>query len=373
MITPPARCRSFRYLIGAHAARAMSIFPLPDRCSSTAARRLYAESVSGRRGLAAIGGPRIGIVEITAPWLDSLDGVLDPLTIDAYEMYAVRHWAPFFVTFERITAATVNDFWRARLRVVQRGTVKKELSALRGFLRWAKEREYITEIPVVEDPPERSLGVRSATRNPKGAPLELTREQVDAVLKALPEWSAGGGRGPRFRVRDRFVVAYETALRPATLDEIEAPGDYRRGAATLVIRDAIDKARFGREVPLSPRAREVLDAITPTEGLVFGHHDYRALLKAAGATVLPPEMAPRLSPYDFRHARLTHWAERSSNLAGIAFLAGHKHLSTTDHYLHASARAASDVLSAAAGAGQGRPRPLRESQAPALLRRSVRR
>lgn len=56
-------------------------------------------------------------------------------------------------------------------------------------------------------------------------------------------------------MRQRFVIAFETALRPETLDRLSVPEHYVRGAATLTITDEIDKARFGRvisERPTSP-------------------------------------------------------------------------------------------------------------------------
>ena len=76
-----------------------------------------------------------------------------------------------------------------------------------------------------------------------------------------------------FFVRKRFVVAWETGLRPATLNEIGAPIDYHRGATELVLRDEIDKVRYGRKLPLTEAARAALDSITPDVGLIFGRHD----------------------------------------------------------------------------------------------------
>ncbi len=68
-------------------------------------------------------------------------------------------------------------------------------------------------------------------------------------------------RAPRgYPVQARFEVAWQTALRPQTLDLLRAPDDYKRGRSYLVIRDEIDKARFGRRRPLSKAARCALDS-----------------------------------------------------------------------------------------------------------------
>jgi integrase len=326
------------------------------RAEEAAARR-YAQVVSGRRAPGSLTGPRAPIEDAAGEWIASLEGTLDPLTVRQYQMYVATHWAPVFPLLADLTAASVADYRAARLRVVQRGTVKKELSALRGFVRWCAEpgRGFLPEEFLIKNPPEKATGARDERRNPKPEPQVLTAAQVERVIAALPVWSTGNANVTRrFRVRDRFRVAWETALRPSTLDALRAPDDYRKGAKALTIRDEADKARFGRELPLTAAARKALDRACPAAGPIFGHHDYREALKEAGAAAgLPPEVAARLSPYDFRHSRLTYLAERSGNLVGVAFLAGHKHLTTTNHYLHGSYRAAEEALRSAIGGKAG--------------------
>ena len=55
----------------------------------------------------------------------------------------------------------------------------------------------------------------------------------------------------------------ETGLRPGTLQRLRAPDDYQPGSQFLRIRAEADKARYAREVPLTARAREVLDELCP--------------------------------------------------------------------------------------------------------------
>jgi hypothetical protein len=85
----------------------------------------------------------------------------------------------------------------------------------------------------------------------------------------------------RYPVRARFIVAWETALRPATLNRLRAPVHYRRGQEVLVIENDIDKARFRRELPLGAETRAALDRVCPEVGILFGEHDYRRLLREA--------------------------------------------------------------------------------------------
>ncbi len=304
------------------------------------AARLYAEVISGRRqttiGFASSGE----IDEAASLWLESLESSLDKRTVDSYGLYVSGLWQPCFQTIDQLTPLNIEDYWRDRLKVVQRNTVKKELSALRGFLRWCKESALISEVPQFSTPPMRAIGTRSKKVNPKPEPILITEDQALRLIEKLPETLQGRRSGKRYPVRARFVVAWETALRPATLDEISVPENYKKGAAILKLRSENDKARFARNVPLTDKARAALDAVCPKRGLIFGKHDYRPALKAACKAA----KVPQVSPYDFRHSRLTHLVESSNNLAGIQYLAGHKHATTTAIYLKASQRAAEAVL-----------------------------
>jgi integrase len=111
----------------------------------------------------------------------------------------------------------------------------------------------------------------------------------------------------------------------------------------LVITDDIDKARFGREIPLTDDAKSALESVCPNEGIIFGRHDYRDQLKRAAASVLPPERARTFTAYDLRHARATQWAE-SGNLVGVAYLLGHKQITATNKYATPNRAAAERVL-----------------------------
>jgi site-specific recombinase XerD len=260
-------------------------------------------------------------------------------------MYVRTHWQPFFVSLDRVTTVRGDAYWRHRLRVVKRKTVLKELSALRGFLAWCFEHGHVAEVPIIRSPPRSATGKADTKRPHKARPLELAREDVERIIAHLPELSKGRFGKRRFIVRKRFEIAWETGLRPATLDELAAPLDYHRGAAELVIRDEIDKVRYGRKLPLTDAARATLDSIVPDVGLVFGRHDYRPYLLEAATRA----GVKGLSAYDFRHARLTDLVSHSGDLTGVAYLAGHKNVTTTNRYVHPSLRAAARVLAQATG------------------------
>src|SRR3954465_12348028 len=154
----------------------------------------------------------------------------------------------------------------ARLRQVQGVTVRKELSALRQFLNWCVEVGELASAPTVPSVSKRSPGTTYAKRRRVSA-IELSPEECEAIIAALPEWSASK-RVSLFPIRARFLVAYETGLRPETIDLLATPTHYRKGSATITLSSGLDKNRFGREVPLSARARVSLDSVSPVEGLI---------------------------------------------------------------------------------------------------------
>jgi hypothetical protein len=176
----------------------------------------------------------------------------------------------------------------ARLRKVTRETLKHELSPLRRLAKWAHARGYLPHMPEIETPGARVLGTPVLNAR-KRVSLIFTAEEVAAIVARLPtHWSAPRAQIP-YPVQARYIVAWETALRPRTMAKLAAPSDYRRGALTLQIRDEVDKNRFGRELPPSDAARAALDSVCPASGLIFGHHDCIMLLRrAAKATPTGP-------------------------------------------------------------------------------------
>jgi integrase len=116
-------------------------------------------------------------------------------------------------------------------------------------------------------------------------------------------------------VRARYRVMYETSLRPETLDLLSVPEHFTRGATHITITDEIDKARFGRQLPLTRAARAALDAVCPDVGLVFGHFTNRKALRAAALKAgIDAARAGKVTPYDFRRATLTHLADAGKSM-----------------------------------------------------------
>jgi integrase len=307
--------------------------------------------------------PETPMEKLWARWISEIENEIDESTASLYELHGTAHLVPFFRVVGEITAAQCATYQRKRLGAVLRATVKKERSTLRRFLGWCEEQGYVEGAPVLPPLPARATGTRFHLRR-RGRATELSPEEVRALIDALPVWS-NPRNAPRFAVRARFVVAYETSLRPSTLSALCVPEHYSAGASALTLTADIDKARFAREVPLSAEAKAALETVVPKEGLIFGEHDYRDTLKKAALQVLSPEKAATFTEYDLRHGRLTQLAE-TGNLTGAAYLAGHKRVSTTDRYVRPGRRAAERALEAVGATGFALP-PVNPTSAPARL------
>lgn len=328
------------------------------------ASRIFADEVRRAPKPRARRGGQLDLEELVAAWLVALSSTHDGGTCETWELYARTHWLPHFGGMHHLTEAMCSEYMRKRLAVVQKSTATKELSALRQFTIWLLEVGAIPDRIEVPSAPRRSLGNAHPVRR-RSAAIELSPAECEALLAALPAWSTSR-KVPSFAIRDRFIVAYETSLRPSTLDAIETPTHYRKGSATISLTPGIDKNRMGREVPLSARARAALDAVLdrlprgedgePYRGPIFGWHEYREHLAAAAKAVLPPDRAARFCGAHLRSARITHALERTGNLPGVQYLAGHKRANTTAIYVRPSLRAALDVIRSEASTAPKRSR-----------------
>ncbi len=311
------------------------------------AAELYADAVRGARRITRRASSRgQPVAEVASQWLTDIASTIDPETRATYAGYAETHWSTVWPTLESVSDASCAQYARDRLRHVQASTVRKELSALRGLLAWCVETGRLAAAPTVPSIPKRAIGTRHKQAR-RGPAVWIAPEQVRAILKRLPVTDRF-----KFPVRAYFTVLYETSLRPGTVEALSVPENWSPGRSELDIPTELDKGREGRPVPLTPAAVKALTSAAPSKGTIFGPVDLRVSLRKAAKPVIGEALAFRLTPYDFRRNRFTHWTEESTNLPGVMHLAGHKRLETTAKYVRGSERAARDVL----GTKRRRPR-----------------
>lgn len=304
------------------------------------AQAIYASAVGGRlptsKRAHSVGRT---LVDLCNDWLASLR--IDPDNV--YETYAV-HIIAHFKTFEGIGSETAVTYAGARLKLVKRKTVLKELSALRSFLRWAWATLKLEGSPPHIPIPDKSHAGTVSNPARKTQRVDLSEAEALAVVRALPvlgkKWN-GRARTPRAF----FAVLWETGLRPKTIHRLEVGRHYTKGASSLIITADIDKAKYERTIDLTPEATQALDAVCPKKGLLFPRADYRKTLRAAAlASGIDPAKAARISRYDYRHGATTHMVTTTGNLMGTAYQVGHKLVSTTDKYLHPTRAAGAGVV-----------------------------
>ncbi len=297
------------------------------------ARERAGGHVSRKKVRVGVGQP---LSDFTEGWTTWLAATHAATTIATWEGYAVSHFEQFFGTAAGVTSEACASYQRARLAKVEGTTVRKEQSALRSLIAYLEEAGAVPPGAVVPRLPKRATGTSHPARRRRTAP-PLTPEQTRALIRRLPEWSSSKKVG-RFAIRARFIVGYETGLRPSTLDRLQCPRHYRIGSKVLRLDKASVKERWARDVPLSRRALRVLDyvlrALGPNySGPIFGWHNYRKHIAKAAAEALPPDVAERFCGAHLRSAMLTHGLTAGVDLPSMQWLVGHTLVSTTARYV----------------------------------------
>jgi len=295
------------------------------------ARRIYAEKLAGSSPERRRPSGFNLSTRSASEWLASL--ALRPKTMGNYKEFTLR-WIRRVPSWDDAGLAA---YARERLREAISKTVKSELSAMRGLLRWLVEVGGLDEMPLVPSIPKSAMGTRSKRRTRVAAP-ELSKKEVQSFLRKLPDKSTKG-----WWVRPRCEFLYLSVLRPATVDALSVPEHWTRGSKTLNITADIDKEGFAREQPLSPRALAILKRCAPTAGVIFGEHKYYRYVRKA-ATALPPGKAAIFTGQHLRSARATHILDSGATLTGAQYLLGHTRASTTSRYLRPSKLEASKAL-----------------------------
>jgi integrase len=246
-----------------------------------------------------------------------------------------------FPTVADITPQAQRRFHKQRLEQVTATTLKRDLVPLRECLRWAFDEGLIDEPVTVLLPKKRARGTRmlDTTR------VDLTAEQVEALLVALPERTRAG-----HPIRDVFTAAWDTGLRHGGLFRLEAGRHFKRGRRELHVSADIDKAGWERPLPLTERAYQALERNAPDIGPIFKAFNYRKSLRAAARSI-GLEDAAGLDLRDFRHAAVTDGARKAGHMTGVSYTAGHVQQGTTSRYVHPRIEDARRVLNARFGSG----------------------
>ncbi len=256
-------------------------------------------------------------------------------------------------------------------RRLQKSSVARKLAALRSFFKFCVREGLVAQNP----------GRLVATpKLPKRVPSVLTAEEMNVFLDQLARmepaaWSEAraktDARPARRRYaaqedearlllrRDRAILEllYASGLRVSELTGLNL-ADIDRNEQMLRVRG---KGRKERIVPYGSKAAIALEAYSPvrTELLrkagsradpqaVFLNHAGRRLTSRSVARIVKKYVRLvnvnwDLHPHSLRHAFATHLLADGADLRAIQELLGHRSLSTTQRYTHASIRQLMEV------------------------------
>ncbi len=183
--------------------------------------------------------------------------------------------------------------------------------------------------------------------------LEAQRKSLQGVR------AAQRGEMPRkpedpYLLRDVAVILIDCGLRPEECHRLQ--WEHCRGDTIYVPHGKTVNAR--REIPLSERAREVLDRRHTGESpwvypapTASGHIEQSTLKRQHVKACKLGELT-FFVPYTFRHSCLTRWA-RILDPYTLAYLAGHSDFGTTRRYVHPNLKTAREALERARVAQSG--------------------
>jgi integrase/recombinase XerD len=221
-------------------------------------------------------------------------------------------------------------------------TVRRKLSAIRGFLR-AIDEELATQTFVT---------LKLKMRTPRHLPKAISRNELSAILKSAREGSAGTPEWPptthlvlSLLAATGLRIAELCALRLSDVNsntgEIKVIGKGSRERVVIVTNNRV-RQRLGRLVrnrmkldgPGAPLFRNQRgNNLTPQCMRLRLHR----LVRRAGLEV-------RVTPHMLRHTAATLLIERGVDIRFVQRLLGHASISTTETYTHVTDKALRNAL-----------------------------
>ena len=219
-------------------------------------------------------------------------------------------------------------------------TIKKCLTHIKSFLRWAKEQKLLAEVPTLKMPRGSSLGKAKGRR--------LTVEEFERMLSQLPRIcrnATGAKQTGRLmhglwltglRLREALGLSWDPSDDRIWLD-------FTGKRPVLVIPEGVDKSKRADVLPLMPDFIEWLDTNVPREhrtGLVFpqnvnaeavGKRISRAGRKAQ--VLVDRKLGKTASAHDLRRSFGTRWSNHPGmTLQALQKIMRHSSIETTMRY-----------------------------------------
>ena len=235
-------------------------------------------------------------------------------------------------------------------------SINRALQVLRRAFHLAVEWGKVEKLPVkISLVPGERRRERVLSEDEEKAYLKAAGEIGDSILEAHEAALQGiratqRGEQPQrpedpYLLRDAAVILLDCGLRPEECYRLR--WQHYRGETIYVPHGKTINAR--REIPLSERAREVLERRRGGESpWVFpaptasGHLE-QSTLKGQHEKARKLAEIDLFVPYTFRHTCLTRWAGILDPYT-LAYLAGHSDFATTRRYVHPNLNTAREAL-----------------------------
>jgi integrase/recombinase XerC len=256
---------------------------------------------------------------------------------------------------------------------LQKSSVARKLAALRSFFKFCVREGILRQNPA---------RLVATPKLPKRVPSVLSAEEINTFLDSLarqesvphdksetPKRHRPGADEDESRLlvkRDRAILEllYASGLRVSELTGLDL-ADLDRSEQILRVRG---KGRKERIVPYGSKAEQALDAywpvrmellrkarshpapggVRPDDHAVFLNYAGRRLTSRSVGRIVKKyvhlfNLNWDLHPHSLRHAFATHLLADGADLRAIQELLGHRSLSTTQKYTHASIRQLMEV------------------------------
>ena len=235
------------------------------------------------------------------------------------------------LSWESVDSDVIRDWMESMMDKGNNATsIKRRLSALRSFYRFALARGLVERNPV------------SAVENPKSAkplPQFLRESEIDQLLDEV-EW---GENYNNVRARTIILLFYETGIRLAELIGLN-DGDIDWENRQLKVTGKRNKQRI---VPFGPEVASVLEdymkrrdeqvarkseaLFLTAKGLRMNHNQVRYDVKKNLTKV---STLKKRTPHVLRHTFATAMLNNGAGLESVKKLLGHESLETTEIYTH---------------------------------------
>jgi integrase/recombinase XerC len=249
---------------------------------------------------------------------------------------------------------------------LQKSSIARKLAAIRSFFKFCVREGILRQNPA---------RLVATPKLPKRVPSVLTAEEINGFLDSLargdltksaeaadqPHRHRPGAPEDETRLllkRDRAILEllYASGLRVSELTGLNLE-DMDRAERMLRVRG---KGRKERIVPFGGKASDALDAYWPVraellrrnrpvnaEAVFLNYAGRRLTTRSVGRIVKKYVRLANINwdlhPHSLRHAFATHLLADGADLRAIQELLGHRSLSTTQKYTHASIRQLREV------------------------------